>query len=97
MACFCDTWGFNLAFDNHASLGNVEALIAKEPAVLDKQIAARLLPGKKLKFYDGIGHRGMLNAPKYIREAVAAETRIMTAKNPVFMDQTYQPVGIKDE
>jgi len=30
---------------------------------------------------------------KYIRESIAKETRIMTEKNPVFMDAGYQTAG----
>ena len=53
------------------------------PAEVDKRIAARTL--KELKFYDGISHRGMFNLPKYIREAVSRQTRLITDDNPLYL------------
>jgi spermidine synthase len=96
MACFCDTWGFNIGYDTHASLPSVAEFKSREVAVTDKLIQERIKPGQKLKFYDGIGHRGQMHPPRYIREAVEAEKRVMTAAQPVFMDSSYKPVGIKD-
>jgi len=97
MACFCDTWGFNIGYDKHSSLPSVEDFCSRAPEKTDKLIKDRIKSDQKLKFYDGIGHRGQMHPPRYIREAVAAETRIMTAADPVFMDQSYKPVGIKGD
>jgi len=97
MACFCDTWGFNIGYDNHASLPSAAEFLARTPDETDAKIKARIRADKPLKFYDGVGHRGQLNPPKYVRDAVAAETRIMTAKNPVFMDHSFHPVGITEQ
>jgi len=38
----------------------------------------------KLQFYDGISHRGIVNIPKYLREAIKEEKRIYTEENPVY-------------
>jgi len=97
MACFADTWGFNLAWDNHESLVSLEKYRAKEPAAVDAAIKERIKDGQKLRFLDGLGFRGLVHAPRYVREACTAETRVMSEKNPVFMDASYKPVGIKEE
>jgi len=96
MACFCDTWGFNIGYDNHHSLPSVEEFKGRDPGAVDKMIKDRIKPEHKLRFYDGVGHRGQMHPPRYIREAVAAETRVMSADKPVFMDSSYKPVGIKE-
>lgn len=38
-----------------------------------------------LRFYDGITHRGLFFVPKYLRDAVAAETHVITEDSPVFI------------
>ena len=52
-------------------------------ADVDALIAERL--GKGLRFYDGETHRHMFALPRYLREGIAAETRVVTDANPVFM------------
>jgi len=37
--------------------------------------------------YDGLSHKGMFQLPKYTREGLISETRIITKSNPIF---TYQ-------
>ena len=37
-----------------------------------------------LRYYDGLAHAGMLQVPKYVRDAIAAETRVITDANPLF-------------
>jgi len=98
MACFADTWGFNMAWDNHPSLPkNPDAVRTMEPAAIDAKIRDRTKDGQRLRFYDGMGFRGQMNVVRYIREACAAEDRIMSAATPVFMDAHYKPVGIREE
>ena len=53
-----------------------------DPVEIDARVGARL--GPALRFYDGIAHRGMFSLPKYIREAVVAETRIITREHPLY-------------
>jgi len=93
-------WGFNLAFNNNSNSttttdgdGDVDnnnnnrslmGIVEQSSAVIDANIKRRI-PGTTLKFYDGITHRGIFGVPKPIREGLAAETRIITVDNPVFM------------
>jgi spermidine synthase len=74
--CFGGPWGFCVA-----SLKNNPALMS--PDEVDKRIKARGLKG--LKFYDGETHRGMFALPKYIREAMAKQTRVITDKKPLYL------------
>lgn len=53
------------------------------PAEVDKRISARSLPG--LRFYDGLTHQGMFSLPKYIREAIAKTTRLITDAEPLYI------------
>jgi len=97
MACFADTWGFNIGWDNHSSLPSLDQYRALEPEKVEAKIKSRIKDGQVLKYYDGLGHRGSMHPPTYVRKACAEETRIMSADNPVFMDASYKPVGIKEE
>ncbi len=49
---------------------------------VDRRIAERGLSG--LRFYDGITHQGMFSLPKYLRAAIAAQTRLITDQEPLF-------------
>ncbi|MDO8568925.1 MAG: polyamine aminopropyltransferase [Dehalococcoidales bacterium] len=69
------TWGFCLAsFNTDLNLS---------PAEIDRRISARKLKG--LKFYDGTTHQGMLSLPKYMRETLSAQTRIIADNDPLFI------------
>ncbi|MGD1118042.1 MAG: polyamine aminopropyltransferase [Dehalococcoidales bacterium] len=76
MPCFGGPWGFCIASRKH----NASMLTSYE---VDGRIKDRGLTG--LKFYDGETHRGMFSLPKYIREAIAAQTRIITDKKPLYL------------
>jgi spermidine synthase len=76
MPCFGGPWGFCLA-----SVKTDAAALA--PEEVDERIAARGLT--HLRFYDGITHRGMFALPRYIREALAAQTRIITDAAPLYL------------
>ena len=55
-------------------------------ADVDADIAARVKGGAAaLRFYDGVSHGGIFGLSKPIRASLAAETRIITIANPVFM------------
>ncbi|MCI0438185.1 MAG: polyamine aminopropyltransferase [Chloroflexi bacterium] len=73
---FGTTWGFVIG-----SLGPDVAALS--PEEVDRRIAERV--AGKLRFYDGITHRGMFSVPKYLREAVARERRIITRADPLFV------------
>ena len=76
MQCFGGPWGFCIA----SQKCDPSRLTAEE---VDARITARPLTG--LKFYDGVTHRGMFSLPLYIREALAAQTRTITDKKPLYL------------
>ena len=53
------------------------------PDEVDRSLAARSLTG--LRFYDGLTHRGMFSLPRYIREAMGNQTRLITDKEPLYL------------
>jgi spermidine synthase len=74
--CFGGPWGFCLA-----SRKNDPSRFS--PGEVDRRIAARSPGG--LRFYDGTTHRNMFSLPKYIREALAGQKRIITDKKPLYL------------
>ena len=65
---FGDTWGFTIG-----SLGkNTNELSLKE---VDVELKRRGVTN--LNFYDGTTHIGSINLPKYLRDAINSETRII--------------------
>lgn len=76
MPCFGGPWGFCLASRRR----DPAPLTAAE---VDAAIAARGLTG--LRCYDGITHRGMFALPRYVREALARQTRLITDAEPLYL------------
>jgi len=76
MPCFGGPWGFCLA-----SLNPDPTLLS--PDEVDNRIAARSLTG--LKLYDGLTHQGMFSLPKYIRDALVSQPRLITDKDPLYL------------
>jgi len=76
---FGGPWGFCLA---SLSLNPV-LLSATE---IDSRISARSLNG--LKFYDGLSHQGMFSLPKYLRSELSEQTRFITDKEPLYIEQS---------
>ncbi len=74
---FGTMWGFIAA--GQADATDLTALPAEE---IDARIGARL--SSPLSYYDGVTHHGLLALPKYIRKAVADETRLITRDNPLY-------------
>ncbi len=74
---FGSTWGFVIG-----SLGPDPTALS--PDEIDQRIAQRI--SVELRFYDGITQRGMFSVPKYLRQAIAAEDRIITQANPLFVE-----------
>ena len=73
---FGSTWGFVVG-----SLGpDPSALTADE---VDQRVADRL--SQPLRHYDGTTHRGMFSLPKYLREGMAGEDRVITRAAPLFV------------
>ena len=79
MQCFGGPWGFCLASKKY----DPAAFTSEE---VDKRIAARSFKG--FKFYNGETHRGMFSLPRYIRDAMAKQTRVITDKNPLYLYMT---------
>lgn len=74
---FGATWGFVVG-----SLGPNPSAMPRDD--VDRRIADRI--DGELRYYDGITQQGMFSVPKYLRRAVAAEDRIITRANPLFVE-----------
>jgi spermidine synthase len=73
---FGGTWGFSLASKKYDPL-------ELAPQEVNARVSNRV--EKALRFYDGHAHQGLLFIPKYLREAIAQETRVITEKEPLFI------------
>ena len=73
---FGGLWGFLMA-----SLSDDPTQLS--PAEVDRRLAERV--SAELRFYDGETHAGLFRLPKYLRRALAEETRLITEDNPVFI------------
>lgn len=76
MNSFGQPWGFCIA-----SLKYDPSLFT--PEEINNSIKSKGIKG--LKFYDGVTHQGMFSLPLYIREAMAAQKRVITDKNPLYL------------
>lgn len=79
MPSFGGPWGFCIASKtlNPSQLSFIE---------VDERIACRELT--ELKFYDGITHRGMFSLPRYVRESLVSQGRLITDDNPLYLYDT---------
>ena len=73
---FGGTWGFAFASQGLSPL-------ELSPEEIDRRIASRIT--RTLRFYDGLTHRGMFALPKYLRQKMEREKRIITDKEPLFI------------
>ena len=73
---FGSTWGFVVG-----SLGPDPTDLS--PTQVDTRIGERV--GHELRYYDGVTHRGMFSLPKYLRTAMACESRVITRAEPLFV------------
>jgi spermidine synthase len=76
--CFGGPWGFCLA-----SLKLDPAKLS--PAEVDKRISSRQLT--HLRFYDGLTHQGIFSLPKYLREGLDKQGRLITDNEPLYIYQ----------
>jgi len=76
--CFGGPWGFCLASPKL----NPVLLSAAE---VDSRISARAL--SHLKFYDGLTHQGIFSIPKYLREELSKQGRLITDNQPLYIYQ----------
>jgi spermidine synthase len=74
---FGTTWGFAMGATEDAP-----DLTLLAPDEVDRRIAARIT--SELAYYDGVTHQGLMGLPKYIRQAIADETRVITKANPIY-------------
>jgi spermidine synthase len=72
---FGSLWGFVLA-------GERLDAATLSPDEVDGRLAERLT--RTLRFYDGTTHQGLFALPKYVREALATEDRLITLDNPLY-------------
>lgn len=72
---FGSQWGFLVA-SKGAELWTLT------PQEIDARLATRLT--RRLRFYDGVTHQGIFAMPKYVREALATEKRLITRDNPLY-------------
>ena len=72
---FGSAWGFILA-------GEQLNPTAWTPDDMDARLAASLT--RQLRFYDGPTHSGLFSLPKYLRQAIAQEERLITRGNPLY-------------
>jgi spermidine synthase len=76
MPCFGGPWGFCVA-SRKLDPSRLS------PGEVDKRIAARSLAG--LRLYDGLTHQGMFSLPRYVRDALPKQTRIITDEDPLYL------------
>ncbi len=74
---YASVWGFAVAS---------QKLHLLPPAGIDSKISSRMKD--RLRFYDGLTHRGLFTLPKNLREAIDREERIITEQEPLFI---YKP------
>ena len=77
---FGTTWGFVMGTPD-------DTVLTLTPVEIDRRIAQRIVAGggSNLRSYDGIAHHGMFAVPKFLRDAVDAETRVITREEPLFV------------
>ena len=73
---FGGIWGFVIG-----SLGPGPVSLSDEE--IGRRIAERV--DGRLRFFDGTTQRGMFSVPKYLREGLSNETRVITRDNPLFV------------
>jgi len=73
---FGSTWGFALAFQDQ----NMDPL-KMPPQEIDHRISIRV--NRELCFYDGNTHQGLFSLPKYLRQKMEAENRVITDNEPL--------------
>jgi spermidine synthase len=52
------------------------------PQEIDRRLASRVKG--RLRFFDGLAHPGIFSLPKYLRQQIAQEKRVITKDQPVF-------------
>ncbi|MFL2803300.1 MAG: polyamine aminopropyltransferase [Dehalococcoidia bacterium] len=87
---FCDTKGFHTfipSFGTTWGFGlSIKSAIfdQKEKSQINQMIKTRKI--SKLNFYDGETHLSLFNLPKYVRDSLKEDERIITMSNPLFVN-----------
>jgi spermidine synthase len=76
ISCFGTSWGFLLA----SRKLDPRTL---DPAAVDRLVAQRVRGA--LGYWDGVTHQHCFALPKFIRQALAAQTRVSTDANPLIV------------
>ena len=76
VSCFGTPWGFILASKR------VDPT-RQDVATVDRLVAERL--SGTLGYWDGLTHQHAFSLPRYVRQAIAAETRIVTDARPLIL------------
>jgi spermidine synthase len=74
VSCFGTPWGFIVASKK------------VDPAQLGAQVVDKLIADRvkgSLEYWDGVSHQHAFSLPKFIRTAIAKQTRIVTDANPL--------------
>lgn len=74
--CFGTPWGF-------AVCGKKDDPRALAPDTVDRRVTERVKG--RLRFYDGLAHQHMLSLPVFLRDVVAASTRVITDAEPLIV------------
>ena len=75
MLSFGSDWGFVLA--------GRRPYPSMSPEEVDRRIASRVT--SELRFYDGVTHAGLFALPKWLRRQLAADQRVITESDPIFV------------
>ena len=77
MPSFGTMWGFVIG-----GLADAPAVTTMATEEIDRRATERLTT--PLRFYDGMTHTSIFALPKYLRQALAAEQRLITKDSPLF-------------
>ena len=74
---FGTPWGFVIG-----ALDESTDVVKVQPEVIDQRVQDRV--GPDLRYYDGGAHAGLFALPKYLREALEVEQRLITKDTPLY-------------
>ena len=80
---FTTLWGFVVAVNEGGPDRERPGLDKMAPELIDELIGQRL--SAQPRHYDGAAHQAMFSLPRYLRQALQADQRVVTDADPVFM------------
>ena len=75
--CFGTPWSFTIATRSNFQ-------IRPSISIIDDAIRERDIHG--LRYYDGLTHHHLFSLPRYLRDGLAKETRIISDSHPIFIE-----------